>query len=131
MHLQGSHFWGWPLRKVCATSDGVNYVIKSPVVAVLVVRTYAVWKRDKRVGAGLALLFILCQISMGIITERWIGVAILSMGLILHSFSALCLCLRVLNLPPSQPPSKILPGTVPLLQLREEARFCELGDNCD
>lgn len=45
----------------------------STVAVVLIVRTYAVWKRDKRVGIGLALLFILCQTAMGIITERWIA----------------------------------------------------------
>ena len=36
------------------------------------VRTYAIWKRDKRVGIGLASLFILCQIPMAIIMENFI-----------------------------------------------------------
>jgi len=47
----------------------------STVTVVLIVRTYAVWNRDKRVGIGLALLFILCQTPMGIISEKWIGAA--------------------------------------------------------
>ena len=45
------------------------------VPAVLMVRTYAVWKRDNRVGIGLALLFVLCQTAMGVIMEKWVSVA--------------------------------------------------------
>jgi len=45
----------------------------SVMAVVLIVRTYAVWKRDKRVGIGLALLFILCQTAVGIITQKWLA----------------------------------------------------------
>ena len=47
----------------------------SAVAVVFIVRTYAVWKRDRRVGIGLALLFILCQTAMGVIMEMWITTA--------------------------------------------------------
>jgi hypothetical protein len=39
---------------------------------VLAIRTYAVWNKDKRVGIGLALLLVFCQIPNGIIAERFI-----------------------------------------------------------
>jgi len=45
----------------------------SAVAVVLIVRTYAVWKRDKRVGIGLGLLFILCQTASGVIVQKWVA----------------------------------------------------------
>jgi len=45
----------------------------STVAVILIVRTYAVWKRDKRVGIGLALLFVLCQTAVGVITQKWVA----------------------------------------------------------
>ncbi|KAF9785187.1 hypothetical protein BJ322DRAFT_815113 [Thelephora terrestris] len=41
---------------------------------VLAIRTYAVWNKDKRVGFGLALLLIACQIPNTIFVERFIEV---------------------------------------------------------
>lgn len=43
------------------------------MAAVLIIRTYAVWKQDKRVGIGLAFLFIPCQVATGVLTAKWIG----------------------------------------------------------
>lgn len=43
------------------------------MVVVLAIRTYAVWNKDKRVGAGLALLLIACQIPNGIFAEKFIN----------------------------------------------------------
>ena len=55
-----------------ATSEAANHSIQFvPVPAVLMVRTYAVWNRDKRVGIGLALLFILCQTAAAVTMEVW------------------------------------------------------------
>ena len=42
------------------------------MIVILAVRTYAVWKKDKRVGIGLALLLGLYQIPDGIILHRFI-----------------------------------------------------------
>lgn len=42
------------------------------MTVVLVIRTYAVWNKDKRVGIGLALLLIACQIPNTIFVERFI-----------------------------------------------------------
>ena len=44
----------------------------SITIAVLIVRTYAVWNKDKRVGIGLALLLGLCQIPSAIVEKRFI-----------------------------------------------------------
>jgi len=68
----------------------------SVVAVVLIVRTYAVWNRDKRIGIGLALLFILCQTATGIITGKWIGAANCGCCVASLLFSIMCLRLRVL-----------------------------------
>lgn len=86
-----AHFWTHPVCFLGAGSIGVdltestcsegNYrpcygiLILPPffvVTVVLVIRTYAVWNKDKRVGIGLALLLIACQIPNTIFVERFI-----------------------------------------------------------
>ena len=49
------------------------------------VRTCAVWDNDKRVGAGLAALLVLCQIPNGIFVERFIEVIDCEYYFVLHS----------------------------------------------
>ena len=43
-----------------------------PLIVILVVRTYAVWNKNKRVGIGLALLLGLCQIPNAIIAQKFL-----------------------------------------------------------
>ena len=66
------------------------------VVVVLAVRTYAVWKRDKRVGIGLALLLGLSQIPDMILLNRFIqGIGC---EYFVHPlFFSVLRCLRALN----------------------------------
>jgi len=48
------------------------------------VRTYAVWNRDKRVGIGLALLFMVCQTAAAVNMEKWVETT--HGGYFIHSF---------------------------------------------
>ena len=76
--FQGSRSWSWILQKVRATSEAANPAVESTLIGsftvavVLAVRTYAVWKSDKRVGIGLALLLGLSQIPDMILLKRFI-----------------------------------------------------------
>ena len=94
----------------------MSLILDLPVVAVVfIVRTYAVWKRDKRVGISLGLLFILCQTSVGVILGKWMDAA--HRGYHFHSFffSVLRLRLRVLN--PSSSRTKPIFGDLPGMHL--------------
>ena len=61
------------------------------MIVVLAVRTYAVWKKDKRVGIGLALLLVVYQIPNTITLYKYIQGLGCEYRVFLH------LCLRVFN----------------------------------
>ena len=42
------------------------------MTVILAIRTYAVWNKDKRVGIGLALLWVAVQIPNGILAEKFL-----------------------------------------------------------
>jgi len=42
------------------------------MTVILIIRTYAVWNKDKRVGIGLGLLLIAVQIPNGILAEKFL-----------------------------------------------------------
>jgi len=42
------------------------------MTVILIIRTYAVWNKDKRVGIGLGLLLVAVQIPNGILAEKFL-----------------------------------------------------------
>ena len=100
------------------------------MAVVLAVRTYAVWKKDKRVGIGLALLIGLYQIPNVIVVKKFIQ----GIGCEYHVDSSFLF--HSTSLPASTKSfrsrrTESISGYLPGMHVYQgyETRFRELGDN--
>jgi len=59
-------------QKAVRTACWISFVGVDVTEIIIFIRTYAVWNKDKRVGIGLALLWVGVQIPTGILAEKFL-----------------------------------------------------------
>ena len=69
---QGCILWVWIWRGVRIENFPVMWRAQYPFPAVLAIRTWACWERNKKVGIGLAFWILPCQIPAGILLYRFL-----------------------------------------------------------